>query len=321
MTSLVPSRSIRPAEPTVALLGLGFAGATLHLPALRRLSARVVLAVDPEPSTHSQAWGVPTSREWRDAIESSADAVIVATPEESHAELAIAALSRGKHVYVEKPMATTAEQADAICAAAARAGRTVQVGFAYRFHPLWRRLYCLLRDGSLRPPLRFEARFTTMRGGTGWRDPVLDLAPHHIDLASWLLGAAPTEVFASGHAVEVRWKQGSTLTGAYGLGPPVDRASVHAGRRTIVIDRLAGWRLRGDAPLRARLPAPALVRTRLSGHDWERSFDWALASFLDAAAAGARADGAGPEAGMLGVEVAQAIIRSRASRRAECIVR
>jgi predicted dehydrogenase len=312
---------ITPASPSVALLGLGFAGATLHLPALRRLPVRIVMAVDPDTSTHSRAWDVPTRRDWHDAIDSSAQAVIVATPAESHAELALAALARGKHVYVEKPMATTAEEAAAICTAATSARRIVQVGFAYRFHPLWRRLHRLLRAGSLHPPLRLDARFTTTRGGSGWRDPVLDLAPHHIDLASWLLGAAPTDVRARGEEIEARWEQGSRLTGSYALGPPVDRVCVRAGRRTIIIDRLAGWRLHGNAPLRARLPPVALVRTRISRRDWERSFEWALASFLDAAngrvnaAAGSvGADRPGPEAGMLGVEVTQAIIRSKASQ-------
>ncbi len=297
----------------VAILGLGFAGSRLHLPALRRLGADVVLAADPDPSMHDRAPGIATSRDWRRVLGSDAAAVIVATPAEHHAELALAALSAGKHVYVEKPMATSASKARELAGVVERSGLSLQVGFAYRFHPLWQRVRGLLQAGRLAPPLRFEAEFTTGRREAGWRDPALDLAVHHIDLASWLLGAPPASVCASGEQLELTWEDGSALSGRYRVGPPVDRVRVIAGQRTLEVDRLANWRLRGQSPLRERLPPFSLVRARIASRHWDRSFEFALRAFLRVAAGLAPNGGAGPQDGVASAAVAEAIVAARAS--------
>lgn len=297
----------------VAILGLGFAGARLHLPALRRLGAEVVLAADPDPSTHARTPGIATSRDWRRALGSDVAAVIVATPAERHAELALAALSAGKHVYVEKPMATSAAEARELADAAERSGLTLQVGFAYRFHPLWQRVRGLLQGRQVAPPLRFEAEFTAGRRESGWRDPVLDLGVHHIDLASWLLGAPPASVRAAGSELGLGWEDGSALIGRYGVGSPLDRVRVIAARRTVEVDRLMGWRLRGQSPLRERLPPVSLVRARIASRHWDRSFEFALGAFLRAAAGLAPRDGAGPQDGVASAAVAEAIVAAQAS--------
>jgi predicted dehydrogenase len=297
----------------VAILGLGFAGSQLHLPALRRLGAEVVLAADPDLSTHDRASGTATSHDWRQVLGSDAAAVIVATPAELHAELALAALSAGKHVYVEKPMATSAAEARQLADAAARSGLSMQVGFAYRFHPLWQRVRRLLQAGRLAPPLRFEAEFTAARREKGWRDPALDLGVHHIDLASWLLGAPPASVRAADAELELTWEDGSALSGSYRVGAPLDRVRVIAGRTTVEVDRLTGWRLRGQSRLREGLPPVSLARARIASRHWDRSFEFALRAFLRAAAGLAPADGAGPQDGVASAAVAEAIVAARAS--------
>ena len=298
----------------MALLGLGFAGATLHLPALRRLGAEVVLAVDPDPAADRSATGLAISRDWRDAMSCGARAVVIATPVEQHTELALAALSAGQHVYVEKPMATTSGEALALTDAARRTRLVLQVGFAYRFHPLWRRLVRLRAGGYLEPPLTIEAQFTQARDGSGWRDPLLDLAVHHIDLATWLLGTPPATVGVNGPRLELAWEGGSSLSGTYGVGPAVDRMRIRAGAHTVELDRVAGWRLHGRVPLRFRLPPPSLARARIASRDWERSFELALRSFLQAAVGLAPPCGAGAEDGAVSVAVVDAVIAARASR-------
>jgi predicted dehydrogenase len=297
----------------VAILGLGFAGSRLHLPALRRLGADVVLAADPDPSKHDRASDIATSRDWRRVLGSDAAAVIVATPAEHHAELALAALSAGKHVYVEKPMATSAAKARELAGAVERSGLSLQVGFAYRFHPLWQRVRRLLQAGRLAPPLRFEAEFTAAHREAGWRDPSLDLGIHHIDLASWLLGASPASVRAGDAELELTWGDGSALSGRYRVGPPLDRVRVIAGQRTLEVDRLTGWRLRGQSPLREGLPPSSLVRARIASRDWDRSFEFALRAFLRAAAGLAPREGAGAQDGVASAAVAEAIVAARAS--------
>lgn len=122
------------------------------------------------------------------------DALIVATPTRTHAAVATAALARGIHVFIEKPIAATLGDADRILAAAADAGVTVQVGHVERFNTavLGARPY-------LETPLFIEshrlAQFTER--GTDVA-VVLDLMIHDVDLVASLVGAPVEEIQATG---------------------------------------------------------------------------------------------------------------------------
>ena len=70
-----------------------------------------------------------------DLLQSDIDAVIISAPPRLHAELTIAAARAGKHVYVEKPLATTADDAREVMDVVARSGVVAAVGFNYRHHP------------------------------------------------------------------------------------------------------------------------------------------------------------------------------------------
>ncbi len=76
------------------------------------------------------------------------DAVVLATPVPTHAELATRVLQAGKHCFVEKPLATTAADAERAVAAAERAGRVLMVGHLLEYHPAVDRLKALLEGGS-----------------------------------------------------------------------------------------------------------------------------------------------------------------------------
>jgi myo-inositol 2-dehydrogenase/D-chiro-inositol 1-dehydrogenase len=301
------------------VLGLGFAGSVLHLPALRRLpGVEVVAAADPSPLARAAA-PLPATAGWREALEVEADAVLVATPPETHVELAEAALAMGRHVYLEKPMATSRGECERLADLAALRGVTLQLGFAYRFHPLWRRARGLLASGVLQRPLQIDGVFAGQREREGWLDPIVDLSCHHVDLVSWLLGAAPVEVAASADgSLHAAWPDGSELEGRYPLGPPQDRVQLTDRRRTLVVDRLRGTRLHGSGlPMtRARLPVPSLLRAHAAGSGWERSFEWALQAFVESARAG-RTGEPGAAAGVAAFAAADAIFRSLASGRPE----
>ena len=122
------------------------------------------------------------------------DALIVATPTRTHAAVATAALARGIHIFIEKPIAATLGDADRILAAAADAGVTVQVGHVERFNTavLGARPY-------LETPLFIEshrlAQFTER--GTDVA-VVLDLMIHDVDLVASLVGAPVEEIQATG---------------------------------------------------------------------------------------------------------------------------
>ena len=72
---------------------------------------------------------------WRDVIDADVDAIIVATPHDSLAPVALAAVEANRHVLVEKPAGRTAMEAAAVAAAARAGKRVVKVGFNHRFHP------------------------------------------------------------------------------------------------------------------------------------------------------------------------------------------
>ena len=79
------------------------------------------------------------------------DAVVLATPVPTHAELAVAAAEAGKHCFVEKPLATTAADAERAVDAAARAGKILMVGHLLEYHPAVARLKaCAMPDRSPR---------------------------------------------------------------------------------------------------------------------------------------------------------------------------
>ena len=126
------------------------------------------------------------------------DVVTVASPASTHARLAAAALSRGRHVYVEKPLADTVEDGRALVAAAKASGAVLACGHQER--AVFRAIGLL--DLPERP-LRIEA---VRRGAYSGRNTdvscVLDLMIHDIDLALTLAGATPTEVSARGRVTE-----------------------------------------------------------------------------------------------------------------------
>ncbi len=293
----------------VVVLGLGHAGSRLHLPALGRLpGVEVVAACDPDPVRRQAVTGLRTFGDEDEALAVAADAVIVATPPDTHARLALAALDLGRHVYVEKPMATEVDDAQALAALASSSARTVQVGFAYRYHPLWQRLDRLVQRGRLALPFEADTVFDA-DAGTSWEHPLLNVACHHVDLLSALAGVGPREVEARGERdLVARWADGSVLRGTYGDGPGRDRARIRFGSTTVELNRRRGLRLRG-AGLRAALPSPTLLRARPRATGWERSFERALAAFVTAATGG-ESGTPGPADGLRAVVVGMAIAHS-----------
>jgi predicted dehydrogenase len=129
------------------------------------------------------------------------DAVIIATPHPSHLEIALQAASAGKHILVEKPMAVTPSEADAMIAAAKRAKVKLGVLFNQRFKPDVHKMRELLDQGAIGKLYRTSLVHATMRTqdyydrlawrGT-WRDEgggvLLNQSIHSIDLFQWLSG-------------------------------------------------------------------------------------------------------------------------------------
>lgn len=138
------------------------------------------------------------------------DLIDIVTPNDLHADMAVAALDAGKHVLLEKPMATTLADAERVAAAAERSGRYLGIGLQLRVSRQWARARELIAEGAIG-----RARYGNLtlfrrpfRGGSGgWRHAsdrvgswILEELIHHIDLLLWYFRerGLPVEVSADG---------------------------------------------------------------------------------------------------------------------------
>ncbi|CAH0156126.1 Gfo/Idh/MocA family protein [Roseomonas sp. CECT 9278] len=132
-----------------------------------------------------------------EAAIAAADAVIIAAPTRFHHDLAMAALAAGRHVFIEKPIAATLEEADALIAAAQ--GRVLQVGHIERFSAAFRAVVEAPAGGRA---LSWDAvRAAPFRPRSLDVSVVLDLMIHDIDLVLALAGEEPSGIEAVGAAV------------------------------------------------------------------------------------------------------------------------
>jgi predicted dehydrogenase len=157
-----------------------------------RLAA--VLDTDPQRAASLAARHGAAAYDSRAAFLDAVDIVSIASPAGDHAPAALAALAAGKPVYVEKPLATDLDGADAIAAASRRTGLVVACGFLERIV-----LETSGLAGAAEQPLRFES---VRRGKASPRNldvgVVLDLMIHDLDLALTLAGGEPFAVEAEG---------------------------------------------------------------------------------------------------------------------------
>jgi predicted dehydrogenase len=133
-----------------------------------------------------------------------ADAVLVTTAIGSHAPLALAALEAGKHVLVEKPFASSLDEAQEVVEAAADAAKVLMVSQNYRFYPAAQTVASLVREEALGPvsgvSIQFR-RYANLQPRETHRHyhirhPLLmDMAIHHFDLMRYVLGQEPAAVY------------------------------------------------------------------------------------------------------------------------------
>lgn len=184
-------------------IGLIGAGAIGRIHAERaRLSADVAIAAIADPSPEAAALGaalgVPT---FSDASSMFAKvkvrAAIVATPNSTHAPLALECIAQGIPVLVEKPLADTLEDGERLCRAAEAANVPILVGHQRRHNPILRRARDLVAGGALGRPVAAHAMSTWLKPdeyfAPDWRrsvgaGPVLVNMIHDVDLLRWLLG-------------------------------------------------------------------------------------------------------------------------------------
>ena len=146
-------------------------------------------------------FGIWTTTHYRELAERpDVDAVIVCSPDRLHCEHAVAALEAGKHVLVEKPMATSVEECDRMIEAARAGGARLTVGHILRFVPRYCAAHRRIADGEIGELIHLYARRNNTRAAAehtlGRTTPVFRLGSHDIDFMLWCAGAPIVSVYA-----------------------------------------------------------------------------------------------------------------------------
>lgn len=203
----------------IGMVGLGFISA-MHLEGYVKCSEVEIAAfcdIIPERAQKAAAkYGVPDAKVYTDygkmIANEKLDAISVCTENNMHAEITIAALNAGIHVFCEKPMAITGAEADAMVTASKKNGRKLSVGYQLRFFnelQLLRREVMADRLGKV-----YYAEATTLRrrGVPTWGvflnkekqggGPLLDIGTHIVDLTLWTMNDYSPVVSAIGRTFD-----------------------------------------------------------------------------------------------------------------------
>jgi len=193
----------------VLVVGCGNMG-TSHARAYRTLADdfELVGLVSRQPASRerlsAELGGVPTFADFEAAYAATRpDVVSINTYPDTHAAIARTALQGGSHCFVEKPLAETVAEAEAIVALARERNRKVLVGYVLRVHPAWQRFVELAR--TLGKPLVMRMNLNQQSRGKDWRthqalmqsmSPIVDCGVHYVDAMCRMTRSRPVRVSA-----------------------------------------------------------------------------------------------------------------------------
>jgi len=256
----------------VGLMGCGRIAQLVHLPVLTHLTDVELVALaetDPrclEKARHLVPKAVVFDRYEKILQMKEVEAVIICLPNDLHAEAAIASLQQGKHVYLEKPLATSLEQGRSVLEAWQNTQLVGMIGFNYRFNPLYRVTQQHLKAGSLGKLLGGRSTFsTTGRNLPDWLQTrstgggvLLNLASHHTDLIRFFFGQEVQEVFASLRSLhseqdsamlQLKLSDGLIVQSFFSISSvEEDRFEVYGQTGKLSVDRYLSLCVKMDAP-------------------------------------------------------------------------
>jgi predicted dehydrogenase len=280
------------ADLGVAIVGYGLSGRFFHAPLVAATDGmQVVSVVTASASRREQvAAELPGVRPVSDVQElwsgTEPELVVVATPNSSHVPIASAALERGVPVVVDKPLAVSAQDAEALVARAQRAGVTLTVFHNRRWDSDQLTLRRLMAEGALGQVARYESRFERWRPEADagkWREStppdqgggvLLDLGSHLVDQALVLFGPV-TRVYAEIEARRGAPADDDAFIALRHAGGTVSHLHASAvapapGPRLRVQGTEAGFLVPGLDPQEAALRAGE----RPGGPGWGRPEEW-----------------------------------------------
>ena len=179
----------------IGVLGVGVMGSN-HARVLSDMAGVSLVGIaDPDRKQRehvARTLGCAAFAEIEDLLRAGVQAVTIAAPSHLHHDLALACISRGVHVMVEKPIAPTVEEGHAIVAAARRAGVTLMVGHVERFNPAVESMKRAIKNQDiLSIAITRVGPFPPRMSNVG---VVIDLAVHDIDLIRWFTDSEIVEI-------------------------------------------------------------------------------------------------------------------------------
>ncbi len=190
----------------IGVAGIGYWGPNLARNFAALPGCEVRWCCDPSPPSRERAAAVvPGARmtgELNDLLsDPELDAIALATPVPTHAELAAAVLEAGKHCFVEKPLAQSAADAERLLAIAEESGRTLMVGHLLEYHPAVRELKALIESGELGDRIYYIYGHRLNLGKLRADENALwSLGAHDVSVVLHLAGEEPSELFAHGES-------------------------------------------------------------------------------------------------------------------------
>jgi predicted dehydrogenase len=189
----------------VAVVGLGYWGPNL-VRNLAELDAAELVAICDLDRDRLAAVGrrypaVRTTTDFEDIVaDTEIEAVLVATPVSTHTELGLAAIESGKHVFIEKPLASSTAEGLKLAEAARKASVLIMPGHTFLYSPPVRTIHKLLVAGELGDVLSISSSRVNLGLHQTDVSVVWDLAPHDFSILQFWLGETPTHVSAIARA-------------------------------------------------------------------------------------------------------------------------
>jgi myo-inositol 2-dehydrogenase / D-chiro-inositol 1-dehydrogenase len=190
-------------------MGHGHIGALSHMPEIELIAVADSFEGSRERARETLGPKIAIYPDHRDLLgETSPDAVIIATPDDTHADIVCECLEAGVHVLSEKPMATNIDDCNRVLEAASRASGIYQIGLELRYDAIWQRVHELIDSGDIgrirqlwckefRGPWNLKVdQWISQQTRTGGALNEKDC--HHFDLFNWFTGKRPTRVAGFG---------------------------------------------------------------------------------------------------------------------------
>lgn len=187
-------------EQKIAVLGCGLWGRNIvrNFYNLNALGMVCDLDDDNIAKVKEQYPGIKTTKDFHDILNSKEiTGVVVVTPSHTHFKFVKTMLEAGKHVYVEKPISTVAQEARDLTDLADSKGLVLMVGHLLLYHPAVNRLKMLVEEGALGDIVYAQSDRLNINYFKNDRSVMWDLAPHDVSMISYVLGKNPQHVISA----------------------------------------------------------------------------------------------------------------------------